>query len=129
MSEQYSKDQDSFMNDLITSEIFKHCSKENMSLQQCIAVNKLYGSELNTRCAKEQVEFNSCVKQIKSISNIMNNCQTYLQNYQTCIFNKQQELLENQKDDKPNNKQIVASEVCFKELNQLRNCSLKQLKG
>ncbi|KAL6927608.1 hypothetical protein ACO0SA_004230 [Hanseniaspora valbyensis] len=129
MAQQYSNDQDSFMNDLIGNEIFKHCSKENMNLQQCISVNKIYGNELNHRCNKEQTAFNTCVKEIKSINNIMMNCQTYLQNYQLCIFAKQKELLENEdKDGKTNNTQIIASEVCFKELNQLRDCSMKQLK-
>lgn len=128
MSQHYSNEQDSFMNDLIGNEIFKHCSKENMNLQQCINVNRMYNSELSSRCAKVQLEFNNCVKEIKSIQKIMANCQVHLQNYQMCIFKKQKALLDTKDEDKLKNSQIVASEACFEDINRLRDCCFKQLK-
>lgn len=129
MSQQYSDDQDNFLNELISNEILKNCSKENMALQQCVSVNQLYNSANNNgKCVEEHVKYNECVKNIKSIQNIMLNCKNLLQNYQACIMTKQQEYFSETNEDEKIKKQMDASKVCFKELNELRKCSLEQLK-
>jgi Zn-dependent metalloprotease len=129
MSEQYSNDQDNFLNELISNEILKNCSKENMALQQCVSVNQLYnGATNNGKCVEEHVKYNDCVKNIKSIQKIMHNCKNLLQNYQSCIMIKQKEYFNETDEEEKRKKQLDASKVCFKELNELRKCSLDQLK-
>ncbi|CAI8502437.1 hypothetical protein ACO0OL_002874 [Hanseniaspora opuntiae] len=128
MSQQYSNDQDNFLNDLISNEIMKNCSTENMALQQCVSINQLYKTGNNGKCVDEHMKYNDCVKNIKSIQGIMHNCKNLLQNYQSCIMIKQQEYFNETDETEKKQKQLDASKVCFKELNELRECSIKQLK-
>lgn len=128
MSQQYSNDQDNFLNDLISNEIMKNCSTENMALQQCVSINQLYKTGNNGKCVEEHMKYNDCVKNIKSIQGIMHICKNLLQSYQSCIMIKQQEYFNETDENEKKQKQLDASKVCFKELNKLRECAIKQLK-